>query len=239
MSLPWCCAPQTALPGDRRSAYQERVMTSTAEGEEGASFGYIHRPGVERAEPIPHMSVVGGEERFWLGPEGGNFALYFERGAPIDFAHWQVPEALDWGAWPVTAQGEREVRVERSLELTNYHGTVLALHVTRTVRLLDARAIAQTVGVALPEGVRAVGYESENRLENRGQKARRRETGLVSIWLLGMFRPGPRATVVIPFDSAAQGAVVHDDYFGAIGPDRLRVGARCVFLRADGAQRER
>ena len=39
------------------------------------------------------MNVFGGEDRFWLGPEGGQFALYFKPGDPFDLDHWQVPEA--------------------------------------------------------------------------------------------------------------------------------------------------
>ena len=30
------------------------------------------------------MNVFGGEDRFWLGPEGGQFALYFKAGDPFD-----------------------------------------------------------------------------------------------------------------------------------------------------------
>jgi hypothetical protein len=57
--------------------YQGRVMTSTAKGEAGASFGYVHRAGITAGTKQPHMTVLGGEDRFWLGPEGGQFALYF------------------------------------------------------------------------------------------------------------------------------------------------------------------
>ena len=45
--------------------YQGRVMTSTADGPDGASFGYIHRAGVSAGTRQPHMTVVGGEDRFW------------------------------------------------------------------------------------------------------------------------------------------------------------------------------
>src|SRR5215510_15416092 len=51
--------------------YQGRVMTSTAAGERGASFGFIHREVVAKRERQQHMNVFGGEDRFWLGPEGG------------------------------------------------------------------------------------------------------------------------------------------------------------------------
>ena len=53
------------------------------------------------------MNVFGGEDRFWLGPEGGQFALYFKARDPFDFDHWQVPAAFDWGRWPVAARPRR------------------------------------------------------------------------------------------------------------------------------------
>ena len=45
------------------------------------------------------MNVFGGEDRFWLGPEGGQYALYFKPGDPFDLDHWQVPDAFDWDKW--------------------------------------------------------------------------------------------------------------------------------------------
>lgn len=217
--------------------YQGRVMTSSAEGERGTSFGYVHRAGVALGKPTPHITVVGGEDRFWLGPEGGKYALYFAPGAPFDFAHWQVPSELDWGGWPLTGQSERELRFERDMELVNYQGTKLSLRVVRTLRLLEPNDITGALGHPLSPGVAAVAYESDNRVTNRGPEAWRKDTGLVSIWILGMFPPGARATVVLPFRDEAQGLIVRDDYFGKIGPDRLRVTDGAVFLRADGKQR--
>jgi hypothetical protein len=217
--------------------YQGRVMTSSAEGEAGKSFGYVHRPGVELGKPTPHMSVVGGEDRFWLGPEGGNFALYFAPGAPFEFAHWQVPEPLDWGPFRVSSRSAREVSFSRDMQLVNYHGTALSLRVDRSVRLLDSAAIEGALGRALPAGVATVAYESDNRVTNTGASPWRKETGLVSIWILGMFPPGPRATVVVPVKPDAEGPIVRDDYFGHVPAERLRSTESHVFLRADGAQR--
>lgn len=78
--------------------YQGRVMTSST-SPNGPSFGFVHRLSVASKQRAPHMNVFGGEDRFWVGPEGGQFALYFAPGDPLDFAHWQVPEPIDWGAW--------------------------------------------------------------------------------------------------------------------------------------------
>ena len=78
-------------------AYQGRVMTSTTGGRDAPSFGWIGRQAIASRERQPHMNVFGGEDRFWLGPEGGQYALYFKPGDPFDLDHWQVPEPIDWG----------------------------------------------------------------------------------------------------------------------------------------------
>lgn len=221
-------------------AYQGRVMTSSAEGADGASFGYIHRPGVQAGARQPHMTVLGGEDRFWLGPEGGQYALYFAPGAAFDADHWQVPEPIDWDAWPVAAQSDREVSFERDMTLTNYSGTRFSLRVNRIVRLLDRDALAKDFGQAPGAGVNVVTYETDNRITNTGTAAWKKDTGLVSIWILGMYRPAPRTTVVIPFVAGAdssRGPIVNDKYFGKIDADRLRVTDSALFFKADGQKR--
>jgi hypothetical protein len=76
-------------------AYQGRVMTSTTGGTDAPSFGWLGRAAIASGQRQPHMNVFGGEDRFWLGPEGGQYALYFKPGDPFDLDHWQVPEAFD------------------------------------------------------------------------------------------------------------------------------------------------
>jgi hypothetical protein len=220
--------------------YQGRVMTSTARGEAGASFGFIHREVVARHARAPHMNVFGGEDRFWLGPEGGPYALYFAPGDPFDLAHWQVPEALDWGAWPVTAQSSSEVRFDKDIALSNYAGQHFALHVERSVRLLARAALEQQLGIQLGEGLAWVGYESDNRIVNSGTESWSKATGLLSIWILGMYNPTPRTTIVLPFragDDAALGPIVNDVYFGKVPGDRLRSADGVIYFRGDGSAR--
>src|SRR3712207_2136248 len=52
--------------------YQGKVFTSTANGLNGKSFGWINYKAFT-APKDPHMSAFGGENRLWLGPEGNKF----------------------------------------------------------------------------------------------------------------------------------------------------------------------
>ena len=78
---------------------QGRVMTSTAAGPNGYSFGWINRELVAAGKPVQHMNAYGGEDRFWLGPEGGQFSIFFKKGVPFDLEHWYTPAPVDTEPW--------------------------------------------------------------------------------------------------------------------------------------------
>jgi hypothetical protein len=62
------------------------------------------------------------------------------------------------------------------------------------------------------------------------------------VWILGMFRPSPETTVVIPFKpgpAASLGPVVNDAYFGKVPADRLAVRDGRLFFKGDGQRRSK
>ena len=89
---------------------QGRVMTSSAAGPNGYSFGWINRELVAAGKPVPHMNAYGGEDRFWLGPEGGQFSIFFGKGVPFDMDHWYTPAPVDTEPWELVVQ-DRPVRL--------------------------------------------------------------------------------------------------------------------------------
>lgn len=221
-------------------AYQGRVMTSTVGGDGAPSFGWIGRDAVAGGERQPHMTVFGGEDRFWLGPEGGQFALYFAPGDPFDLEHWQVPAAFDWEPWEVADQSATEVRFRKRMALVNYAKRRFAIDVDRRVRLLAPEDAARQLGAAIPAAVRGVAYESANTVTNAGDAAWTADTGLVSVWILGQYTPSPFTTIVIPYAPAPGGGpVVNDGYFGHVPADRLVIGPSAVFFRGDGQFRSK
>lgn len=222
--------------------YQGRVLTSTTGGADAPSFGWLGRAAIGSGQRQPHMNVFGGEDRFWLGPEGGQFALYFKARDPFDFDHWQVPAAFDWGAWPVASQTATDIRFHTQMTLVNYSGTQMTIDVDRSVRLLSDQEIAKQLGSAPGHGVRQVAFESSNTVTNAGTKPWVKESGLVSIWILGQFNPTPRTTIALPVTAgpeATLGPFVNDAYFGKVPPDRLVVKGSVVLLRADGQYRSK
>jgi hypothetical protein len=222
--------------------YQGRVLTSTTGGDEAPSFGWIGRAAISARARQPHMNVFGGEDRFWLGPEGGQFALYFKKGDPFDLAHWQVPEDFDWGAWEAASRSPSSVRFRKRMSLQNYSGASFEMDVDRAVRLLSSGEVAQFLGEAPGGAVRTVAFESANTVTNVGPANWQPESGLVSIWILGMFKPSPSTTIAIPFaegPEATLGPIVNDAYFGKVPADRLVVKPPVIFFRGDGQYRSK
>jgi hypothetical protein len=222
--------------------YQGRVMTSTVVGRGAASLGWIGRAAIASGQRQPHMNVFGGEDRFWLGPEGGQYSLYFKPGDPFDLDHWQVPEPLDWGRWDVASQTATSVRFRKHMTLVNYSREQLDIEVDRTIRLLDSSDVAPQLAVSPGTSVRMVAFESSNTVTNAGSNAWQPASGLVSVWILGMFKPSPETTVAIPFvpgPESTLGPVVNDEYFGKVPADRLIVKDSVILFRGDGAYRSK
>ena len=127
------------------------------------------------------------------------------------------------------------------MQLTNYSGTTFNLRVERTVGIVNRETVELDLGIGL-ENLDMVAFESWNSIMNTGTDAWTPETGLLSIWILGMFTPTPETTVIIPFIEGSEdtlGPVVNADYFGVVPAERLIVGDRAVFFKGDGLYRSK
>jgi len=226
-------------------AFQGRVMTSTAEGPGGRSFGWINFDLLRSGQTLQHMNPYGGEDRFWMGPEGGQFSIFFAKDAPFDLKHWSTPAVIDTKPFDVTSKSRTSAAFRQSFQLTNYSGTKFDVGVRREVRLLGADEAWSKLGLAPKVGVKLVAFESVNTITNAGKEPWQKDTGLLSIWILGMFNPSPATTIVIPikpekeFDLSPAVPPVKDDYFGKVPAERLVIKDNTVFFCADGKYRSK
>ncbi len=237
---------ELASPGGGRIAvtpdYQGRVMTSATGDGEGASLGWVNRPFIAAGAPDPHFNNYGGEDRFWLGPEAGRFALWFRDGEPFDLEHWKTPEAFGAGSFHVEDRDERSVAMTAKFDVTNYSGTTFRCAVERTVSALDRRRAAELLGASPPDELAMVGFESANTLTNAGEVDWTRAGGLLSIWTLGQFDARAGCWAIIPFragDDAPLGPKATTDYFGELPPERFRLGDDRLLFCCDGQWRSK
>lgn len=235
---------ELALPEGRRLAvspkYQARVMTSAVSAA-GRSLGWVNRAFIESRQVGTPFDNYGGEDRFWLGPEGGQFSVFFAPGAPFELSAWQTPSGFQEGTWEPRQRTAISVDFQRDLRVHSRSGTTFDLAVERRIALMDEKDVAAALGSAPSAELEWVAFRSDNRITNTGKQAWSEQTGLISIWSLGMFVPADDTWVLAPFETVASGPLVNSDYFGALPPERLRVDqARGVvqFL-ADGRYRSK
>lgn len=219
---------------------QGRVMTSTADGMEGSSFGWVNYELFASKEVRPHINAFGGEDRFWLGPEGGQFSIFFKKGDEFDYEHWQTPKFLDTEPFDIVFKNKNSVRFTKHVELQNFSGTPFKIKLERSVKLLSNKEISELLCIDLKSDLNVVGFETNNILQNEGSSKWEKSSGLLSIWILGMFNASPSSTVIIPFkkgDESQIGKPVNDSYFGKIPADRLLVKNDFALFKGDGKAR--
>jgi hypothetical protein len=221
---------------------QGRVMTSSAAGPNGYSFGWINREFIAAGKTDPHMNAYGGEDRFWLGPEGGQFSIFFEKGVPFDMDHWHTPAPVDTEPWELVSKTAQSASLRKTMQVKNYSGTVFEVRASREVRVLERDAALKRLNATAGPDVKMVAYESNNRIANAGKEPWKKESGLLSMWILGMFNPSPQITIVVPYVAGPEdqlGPVANDSYFGKVPANRLANRDGVLYFSGDGKYRSK
>lgn len=219
--------------------YQGRVMTSTSGDKTGNSYGWINYELIESGKLQKHMNAFGGEDRFWLSPEGGQFSVYFKKGSTFEFENWQTPPVIDTEAFDVIATGESHVQFSKEAVLKNHRGTQLEIHIKRQVSMLSNDNIKAILGIKKLTSISVVGFESINEIVNIGPNWDL-NTGTLGIWILGMFKPSDETAIIVPTqNNLNKNSGLTANYFGEIPSDRLLVKEKAVILKADGKFRSK
>lgn len=222
--------------------YQGKVFTSTATGMQGKSFGWINYAALSADSIAPHINAYGGEDRLWLGPEGGQFSIFFKPGTKMVFDNWQTPAALDTEPWETVSVSKTKMAMQKSMKLQNYSGTPFDVRLQRDVQLLESKDLMTNLGMQPDTAIQWVGFETSNTLTNAGKQPWTTKTGTVSIWVLSMLNPIANGGIIIPYrvgDEKALGPVATTNYFGEIPADRIRQRDGVLYFKADGKYRSK
>jgi hypothetical protein len=222
--------------------YQAKVFTSTAEGLDGNSFGWVNHDAINSDKFTPHMQAYGSEDRLWLGPEGGQFSIYFAPESKMEFANWTVPAPIDSEPWKLVSSDRTNAEMEKEMKIVNYSGSKFEIHVNRNIRLIEKEGIKEILDIVPDNDIKWVGYESENIVTNTGENEWTEESGTVSIWILGMFNCSPNSTVVAPYKEGSEdelGKIATTNYFGELPPDRIKYENGLLYFKVDGQKRSK
>ena len=214
--------------------YQARVMTSTSNGMLGRSYGWINYGLIASGELKDHINVFGGENRFWIGPEGGQYSIFFKSGKPFEAKYWYTPKPIDTEKFDLVTSSKTKASFTKNMSFVNYSNCTFDVQVNREIHLLNREAIEESLNIQLHQKASFVAYGTQDEMINIGKSQWKKETGLLSIWIMGMFLPSDKTSIIVPYKDSLE---LNTSYFGEIDEDRLKVTDRNIFFKADGKYR--
>jgi hypothetical protein len=109
--------------------------------------------------------------------------------------------------------------------------------VDREIKLLDNQTAEKELGIKL-SGVKWIGYQTTNSIQNIGDADWNYNKGVLSIWLLSMMKSSEFNTVIIPYQKGGMNQV-NDSYFGKVPSERLIKKDNILFFKADSKFRSK
>ncbi|HWZ03110.1 MAG TPA: DUF6786 family protein [Mucilaginibacter sp.] len=217
--------------------YQAKVFTSTADGKNGKSFGWINYKTFTQKSLDAHMNAYGGEDRLWIGPEGSKFAMFFKPHTKMEFAYWHTPTAFDFENWRLTANTDKKASLTKTTRAMNYQGVMFNMNITRDIAILEPADEKKLLGIDFNDKIKSVAFSTSNTIINTGPFQWDKNTGAPCLWNLDMFTPSAKTVIIVPYDNDAIGKVATTDYFGQIPPDRVKYNNGILVFKADGKSR--
>ncbi|RJP17796.1 MAG: hypothetical protein C4520_15615 [Candidatus Abyssobacteria bacterium SURF_5] len=220
-----------------------RIIAVSLDGPGGENFGFVKEEAIANKGRNPQFNAYGGALRWWIGPEGGQYGLAFPPGTNrFDLDSWRIPEEYNGKSFNVLYPKDTEgsaALLGAECRLENASGTRFHIGVSCRIGLIGSPLPPKKKSASL----RHFGYRCEMCFENLSSAPMRRETGLVSIWMLGMYMPSAHAFVIAPFEKGGAKKIVTDTYFSPSGLSRHRLMIRendgYLVFRADGKERSK
>ncbi len=219
--------------------YQGRVLTSTYGGEKGPSLGWINHELLADNKIGLRSYLAGGEDRFGIGPQGGDFSLYFQQGAIHTVENWNAPASFSLDSWKLVASSKTQAKLEKDADFENAQGVRFKARAEREITVLNRTQVSEILGIEIPSTVKLVAFQSLNKLTNTGETKWSPTTGLVNISVQSCFNANKDVRVFIPYrsgETSKLGDVVRDNFHdaSASGSDRLFIDPAYISFNTDG-----
>ena len=214
-----------------------KILTSTNNYLTGNSNGWIDTCQLSSDEV--NAESIGGEERIWLGPLGGQHSFYYQQIEPLDENNWLVPYPIGKKGFSILAVNENNIKLQKEITITNFFGTTFTLELLRDIKVLNHSEIQENLDLEIDYSVNFVAYQSTHHLINKGNKTWSKNTGLVSLWSAGMFEGSDSTTVIIPLLEKSNLNAIYQ-YMGTLDSNRIKIiQDRFLLFKADGKYRSK
>lgn len=206
---------------------QGRIMVAATPDKHSPSIGWLNRDFLAQSS-IELNGTIGGADRLWFGPDGGQYSVFFDPGVETIADNIRPPKPLTFDAFQLASKTEDTALFKHQLHFKNHLGFEFSANVKRSVSVFDEKKVESDLGIAIPNTIEWVAYGSQNTVTNRGETAWGSINGLFSLWVLGMFEPG--ATVVIPLRKPLISAT---NYFSPPSDKQVHIQNNTLFYKAD------
>lgn len=222
--------------------YHGRIFTSAFGDESSPSLGWFNRELVALKNRNLRTAFIGGEDALFVGPEGGDASVYFDRGALWTEENRKLPEIVSTNAWKMVSRSDTRARFEARGELTNALGTKFSISVEREISLLSRDDVSKILGVEIPQGLKLVAFQSMNKLTNTSDKKWTEKTGMLNMSVKSCFNANKTVYAFVPYragDASEYGDVVRDNVFDSATSasplgDRISIFDDYIRFKCDG-----
>ena len=216
--------------------FQGRILTSTFNGKDGRSLGWLN-PALWETEEMSG-AFLHGEERMWIGPLGGQFSFYYGQDTPINENNWSVPATFNDDPFRIVSFNKRTLCFEKRMQLTNYKGHTLSMLLKRNVSLLSHHKIAKNLNMPIwDNSLNVVAYEVKSQLYNSDSVQWCKNKGLASIWDLTTLKGSDQSFVIVPLKSDHNNPI--NTYLNPDDDNRIECIDDVLYYKVDGKYRHK
>lgn len=222
---------------------QGRVLTSTYGGAESPSLGWMNKRLITDTNADRQVSDLGGEDRLWLGPQGGDFSIFFPNGSIMNQENWRIPEAISSEPWTLVGRNKNQAKLEKVADIENITGTKFKVRLEREISVLTRQNVGEILGIEIPDSLEIVAFQSFNKITNLGSEKWNDKTGMLNLSVQSCFNANKTVRVFVPYrpgEPSKLGDIVRDNYFESLGTQtsgRLVIAPDYVQLKCDGQNR--
>ncbi len=211
--------------------YQGRILTSSYGDEKSPSLGWYNRSALALKNQNLRTAVIGGEDVFAIGPEGGETSIFFEQGVLFTEDNKKLPRIISTQAWKLVDSSTTRARFEASGDVVNANGKKFDIKLEREISLLSRDDVSKILGVEISNNLKLVAFQSMNKITNVGSFDWSEKEGMLNIGVNSFFNANKTVNTFIPYrsgDASQLGDIVRDNVFDSLSGSSMSDGRLAI-----------